>query len=52
MAARLDDLTAFWERVIAMEPWKYDHSVVPLPWRKVDDLEHRKLTWAVVWEDG
>lgn len=27
MAKTLDDLTAFWERVVGMKPWEYDHTV-------------------------
>ena len=27
MAKNLDDLREFWERVVNMEPWKYDHTV-------------------------
>lgn len=27
MAGNLEDLEEFWERVVGMKPWKYDHSV-------------------------
>lgn len=27
IARNLEDLTVFWERVVAMKPWQYDHSV-------------------------
>lgn len=29
MAKRLDDLQVFWERVVGMKPWEYDHTVRP-----------------------
>ncbi|KAG9311569.1 amidase signature domain-containing protein [Chiua virens] len=51
MARRLDDLEVFWKRVVDMEPWNYDHTCVPLPWRHVD-LKGKKLRWGVIWEDG
>ncbi|KAF8438871.1 amidase signature domain-containing protein [Boletus edulis BED1] len=51
MARRLEDLEEFWKRVVDMNPWNYDYTCVPLPWRTVD-LEDRKLRWGVVWEDG
>lgn len=53
MAKSLDDLRAFWERVINMKPWEYDHTCVPIPWRTVDFVsEARKPKWAVIWNDG
>ncbi|KAI9457912.1 amidase signature domain-containing protein [Boletus coccyginus] len=51
MARRLDDLEEFWKRVVDMEPWNYDHTCVPLPWRQVD-LSDKKLRWGIVWDDG
>ncbi|KAH0834964.1 amidase signature domain-containing protein [Lanmaoa asiatica] len=51
MARRLDDLEEFWKRVMYMNPWNYDHTCIPLPWRQVD-LQDKKLRWGVIWEDG
>ncbi|EGO03337.1 hypothetical protein SERLA73DRAFT_83265 [Serpula lacrymans var. lacrymans S7.3] len=51
MSRRLDDLEEFWKRVIGMQPWEYDHSCVPIPWRAID-LHGRKLRWGIVWDDG
>ncbi|KAG8216593.1 amidase signature domain-containing protein [Butyriboletus roseoflavus] len=51
MARRLDDLQEFWKRVMSMNPWNYDHTCTPLPWRQVD-LHDKKLRWGVIWEDG
>ena len=31
MARRLDDLRVFWERVMNMRPWEYDHTVCVYP---------------------
>ncbi|THH32570.1 hypothetical protein EUX98_g1621 [Antrodiella citrinella] len=53
IARRLEDLTAFWERVVNMKPWDYDHSCVPLPWQPVDFIRaNRKPRWGVMWSDG
>ncbi|KZW01327.1 amidase signature enzyme [Exidia glandulosa HHB12029] len=51
MAKSLDDLEWFWERVVDMEPWKYDHSCNVLPWKPVD-LSKKKLKFGVMWNDG
>ncbi|KAI6142600.1 amidase signature domain-containing protein [Pisolithus tinctorius] len=51
MARRLDDLEEFWKRVIAMRPWEYDHTCMPLSWRPVN-LRGRKLRFGVLWDDG
>jgi len=51
MARSLEDLTWFWEKVIDMKPWKYDHSVNVIPWRRVD-LKDKKLKWGVMWTNG
>ncbi|PPQ69841.1 hypothetical protein CVT24_003180 [Panaeolus cyanescens] len=53
MAGNLADLKEFWKRVVDCEPWRYDHTCVPLTWRKVDlQDEGRKLKWGVIMEDG
>ncbi|KAF8970071.1 amidase signature domain-containing protein [Flammula alnicola] len=53
MAGNLADLREFWKRVIFSEPWQYDHTCVPLPWKNMDlHDEGRKLKWGVMWEDG
>ncbi|KAG0702173.1 amidase signature domain-containing protein [Suillus ampliporus] len=51
MSRRLDDLEEFWKRVMEMQPWDYDHTCVPLPWRPIN-LQGTKLRFGVVWEDG
>ncbi|KAF8547725.1 amidase signature enzyme [Imleria badia] len=51
MARRLDDLEEFWKRVVDMNPWNYDHTCVPLPWRQVD-IQHTILRWGIIWDDG
>ncbi|EAU82124.2 amidase [Coprinopsis cinerea okayama7 len=53
LASNLDDLEEFWKRVIHCEPWQYDHTCIPLPWRPIDlQQEGRKLKWGVMWDDG
>ncbi|KAH9926713.1 amidase signature enzyme [Fomitopsis serialis] len=53
VARTLDDLREFWKRVVEMQPWLYDHTCVPLPWRPVDFiLSGRKPKWGVIWSDG
>ncbi|KAG1729522.1 amidase signature domain-containing protein [Suillus paluster] len=51
MSRRLDDLEEFWKRVMEMQPWDYDHTCIPLPWRPIN-LQGTKLKFGVVWEDG
>ncbi|KAH9942823.1 amidase signature enzyme [Amylocystis lapponica] len=53
MSRSLEDLEEFWIRVMKMQPWEYDHSCVPLPWRSVDfNLAEKKPKWGVIWDDG
>ncbi|KAH8097074.1 amidase signature enzyme [Cristinia sonorae] len=55
IARSLEDLSAFWERVVGMKPWEYDHSCVPLPWQPqaVDFIQaKRKPRWGVMYNDG
>ncbi|KAI0694198.1 amidase signature enzyme [Cytidiella melzeri] len=53
IAKDIDDLREFWERVIGMKPWDYDHSCLPIPWRPVDFvLAGRKPKWGIIWSDG
>ncbi|PPQ96326.1 hypothetical protein CVT26_004952 [Gymnopilus dilepis] len=53
LAGSLCDLREFCERVIQANPWRYDHTCVPLPWRTVNLQENgRKLKVGVIWDDG
>ncbi|KAI9830526.1 MAG: hypothetical protein M1819_005484 [Sarea resinae] len=57
MARTLEDLTYFTRSLLSMEPWTYDHSVIPLPWRddKFDLLKGpsaRPLRVGVMRTDG
>ncbi|KAH6908789.1 amidase signature domain-containing protein [Coprinopsis sp. MPI-PUGE-AT-0042] len=53
MAGNLDDLEEFYRRVVLAEPWRYDHTCIPLPWRPINlQEEGRKLKWGVLWDDG
>lgn len=51
MARTLEDLDYFWKAIMSMQPWTYDHSVLPLPWRDVD-ISSKPLKWGVMWNDG
>ncbi|KAI6012059.1 amidase signature domain-containing protein, partial [Pisolithus microcarpus] len=51
MARRLEDLEEFWKRVVAMRPWEYDHTCIPLSWRPVN-IRGKKLRFGVIWDDG
>ncbi|KAI8964586.1 amidase signature enzyme [Daldinia sp. FL1419] len=42
MTRTLNDLTYFTRAVIGMQPWKYDYSVHPIPWRS--DVEEEYAT--------
>ncbi|KAL0958215.1 hypothetical protein HGRIS_000374 [Hohenbuehelia grisea] len=54
MARTLEDLETFWRGVMAMKPWEYDPSVLPIPWRELE-LASEKASprkWGVIWDDG
>ncbi|EPQ53515.1 amidase signature enzyme [Gloeophyllum trabeum ATCC 11539] len=51
MARTLDDLEYFWKAIMSMNPWKYDHTVIELPWREVR-LPEKKVKFGVMWTDG
>lgn len=55
MTRTLEDLTYFTKSVIGMKPWKYDHSVHPIPWRAEiyqDTLDKKLLKIGVMRTDG
>ncbi|KAK0731309.1 amidase signature domain-containing protein [Lasiosphaeris hirsuta] len=56
MARTLGDLAYFTKAVVGMEPWKYDGTVHPLPWREGVEREFersgRKLRVGVLRTDG
>ncbi|GAM82278.1 hypothetical protein ANO11243_002570 [Dothideomycetidae sp. 11243] len=54
MARTLHDLIYFSRAVIQCKPWKYDHSVHPIPWREevYDSVGSRKLRIGVLRTDG
>ncbi|TEB22360.1 amidase signature enzyme [Coprinellus micaceus] len=38
---------------VLCEPWQYDHTCIPLPWRSINlQDEGRKLKWGIMWDDG
>lgn len=55
MTKTMDDLSYFLKSIIEMEPWNYDHTVHPIPWRDVTpELERsgKKVRWGVMRDDG
>ncbi|KDQ60289.1 hypothetical protein JAAARDRAFT_67857 [Jaapia argillacea MUCL 33604] len=51
MARTLEDLETVWKAVMSMNPWEYDHSCLPIPWRDVN-LANKTLKWGIIWDDG
>ena len=49
MAADLDSITAYSQRVVELQPWLDDPKCLPIPWRKVD--VPKKLKIGVLWDD-
>ncbi|THH04351.1 hypothetical protein EW145_g5583 [Phellinidium pouzarii] len=47
MARTLGDLETFWKAIFQMEPWKYDHTVLHMPWKSVDLSP--KVKFGVMW---
>ncbi|KIY47686.1 amidase signature enzyme [Fistulina hepatica ATCC 64428] len=52
MAARMNDLAQFMECAISMQPWRYDHTCIPMPWRPSHHRNGRKLKWGILRSDG
>lgn len=55
MTRTLEDLSYFTKSMISMKPWKYDHSVHPIPWREdtaKEFTEKKKLRVGVLRTDG
>ncbi|KAI1378887.1 amidase [Hypoxylon crocopeplum] len=40
MARTLNDLSYFTRAMVSMQPWKYDHTVHPMPWRPEIEKEY------------
>ncbi|KAF9558563.1 amidase signature enzyme [Agrocybe pediades] len=54
MTRTMEDLEYFWKSIMSMEPWKYDPTVLPIPWRGdlASSVANKKLRWGVMWDDG
>ncbi|KAI9784908.1 MAG: hypothetical protein M1835_003471 [Candelina submexicana] len=55
MARTLGDLIYFTKSMVSMKPWKYDHSVHPMPWKEdeeSDAKEKKRLRVGVMRDDG
>jgi len=48
----LRDIDIFFDTVLAMEPWRQDHSLNPLPWRREKKEELKKIRVAFMEHDG
>ncbi|KAE8348961.1 amidase signature domain-containing protein [Aspergillus coremiiformis] len=49
-AQSLDDLELFQRAVLDASPWDSETSLVPLPWKRVE--EKREFTVGIMWDDG
>lgn len=55
MARTLDDLIYFSRSLISMQPWQYDHTVHPIPWRTDHEESTRQasvLRFGIMRTDG
>ncbi|KZV72069.1 amidase signature enzyme [Peniophora sp. CONT] len=50
MTRTLQDLEFFWKAVVGMQPWNYDASCVPIPWRDIKLSQSLKI--GVLYDDG
>jgi hypothetical protein len=50
MCASLRDIQMFMENTLSTEPWKKDHTLVAIPWRK--PTLPKKIKVAIMWDDG
>ena len=46
-----EDINLFMKTILDTEPWQYDPSLVPIPWRTIT-LDSKNFTVAVLWDDG
>lgn len=55
MSRTLEDLSYFTKSLVGMQPWKFDHSVHPIPWRGAvakEFAEKKKFKVGVLRTDG
>ncbi|KAH6685448.1 amidase signature domain-containing protein [Plectosphaerella plurivora] len=52
LANSIGDIALFEDAILGMAPWETETSLVPLPWKKVDDPTPQQLTIGVIWDDG
>ncbi|KAL1982937.1 hypothetical protein VTN96DRAFT_624 [Rasamsonia emersonii] len=54
MARTLNDLTYFTRSIIGLQPWKYDYTVHPIPWRADQEKEasQKQLRVGLLKSDG
>lgn len=51
-SSSVDDLELFQRAIIDQEPWDVETSLMPLPWRRVDQADVQKMTVGIMWDDG
>lgn len=52
IARSADDIDLFMDSIISQKPWENDATVIPLPWRKVQEPGISTLTIAICYDDG
>lgn len=50
LATSVEDLEVWMRTVIDQEPWEYETSLMPVPWRA--DVKLGQFTVGVMWDDG
>lgn len=52
MAHSVDELELWAKTVVDSKPWQRDASVVPIPWRLVNEPLPAKLAFGILYDDG
>lgn len=52
LARNADDIDLFMKSLLAMEPWKVDPELVPIPWRTAEDPDPKHLKIGICYDDG
>lgn len=51
-SSSIDDLELFQRAIIDQKPWDVETSLMPLPWRRVDQDDVKNMTVGIMWDDG
>lgn len=52
LANSVEDLEVWMRSVLEQEPWEYETSLMPVPWRAGVKLGEKEFTVGVLWDDG